>query len=231
MQQTADNVIACILRQLLQHKALPGELDKAYDKWIERGQRNRPDGDFFAELVLQCSKQFSAVFIVLDAFDECADEERDVLVNYLQQFLNAGFKLYITTRLHLRDGLVESLGMFGDMIEIKADPADVEKYVKESLKTRLIGNALKDEILKVIMEAEAREYNRPFDFNLIVDFYLYDSNWNIFWPDPPTSGPPSIRCQGTCPRHTEGSLNESRKGKIRQQLSKYCRGYSSPEGF
>jgi hypothetical protein len=45
-------------------------------------------------------------------------------------------------------------------IEIKADPADVEKHVKESLKNRLISNALKDEILKVIMEMEAREYSK-----------------------------------------------------------------------
>ena len=160
MQQTAENVIACILRQLLQHKALPQEMDEAYNKWIERGQRNRPDGDFFADLVVQCSKEFSAVFIVLDAFDECSDEERDTLVNYLQQFQKAGFKIYITSRLHLRDGLIESFGMAGGTIEIKADPADVEKHVKESLKNRLISNALKDEILKVIMEMEAREYSK-----------------------------------------------------------------------
>jgi hypothetical protein len=162
MQQTTDNVIACILRQLLQHKALPQELDEAYNKWIERGQRNRPDGDFFTDLVMQCSgsKQFSAVFIVLDAFDECGDEERDTLVNYLQQFQKAGFKIYITSRQHLRDGLVESFGMAGGTIEIKADPTDVEKHVKESLKNRLISNTLKDDILKVIMEMEAREYGK-----------------------------------------------------------------------
>src|SRR5271154_2463963 len=160
MQQTADNVIACILRQLLQHKALPQALDEAYNKWIERGQRNRPDGDFFAELVVQCLEEFSAVFIVLDAFDECGEEERETLVNYLQQFQKAGFKIYITTRLHLRDGLVESFGMAGGTIEIKADPVDVEKYVKESLKNRRIANAVKDEILKVIMEMEAREYGK-----------------------------------------------------------------------
>jgi hypothetical protein len=160
MQQTADNVITCILKQLLQHKALPQELDEAYNKWIDRGQRNRPDGDFFTDLVVQCSKEFSAVFIVLDAFDEFGDEERDTLVNYLQQFQKAGFKVYITSRQHLRDGLVESFGMAGAMIEIKADPTDVEKHVKESLKNRLISNALKDEILKVIMEMEAREYSK-----------------------------------------------------------------------
>jgi hypothetical protein len=158
MQQTAENVIACILRQLLQHKALPQEMDEAYNKWIERGQRNRPDGDFFADLVVQCSKEFSAVFIVLDAFDECGEEERDTLVYYFQQFQKAGFKIYITSWLHLCDGLVESFGMDGGTIEIKADPADVEKYVKESLKNGLIANALKDEILKVVIAADAREY-------------------------------------------------------------------------
>jgi len=157
MQQTADIVVACILRQLLQHKALPQELDEAYNRWIERGQRNRPDGDFFADLVVQCSKEFSTIFILLDAFDECGDEERDTLVNYLQQFQKAGFKIYITTRLHLRDGLIESFRMAGGTIEIKADPTDVEKYVKESLKNRLITDALKDEILKVVVAADARE--------------------------------------------------------------------------
>ena len=160
MQQTADNVIACILRQLLQHKALPQELDEAYNKWIERGQRNRPDGDFFTDLVVQCSKEFSAVFIVLDAFDECGDEERETLVNYLLQFQKAGFKIYIASRLHLRDGLVESFGMAGGTIEINANPTDVEKYVKETLKNRLIANALKDKILKVVIAAGAREYGK-----------------------------------------------------------------------
>jgi len=157
LQQTADNVIGCILRQLLQHKALPRELDAAYDEWIERGRRKRPDGDFFVNLAVHCAKEFAVVFIVLDAFDECGDEERDTLVHYLQQFLKAGFKLYVTTRLHLRDRLFESFGMAGSMIEIKADAADVEKYVKESLKNRLLSESLKDEILKVIMKAEASE--------------------------------------------------------------------------
>jgi hypothetical protein len=160
MQQTADNVIACILRQLLQHKPLPRELDVAYDKWIEHGKRNRPDGDFFGDLVVQCSKDFSTTFIVVDAFDECGKEEKETLLTYLQQFLNSGFKVYVTTRLHLRDVLVERLGMGGGTIEIKADPADVEKYVKESLKNQLLSQALKDEILKVIREADAREYGK-----------------------------------------------------------------------
>jgi hypothetical protein len=124
---------------LLQHNALPRELETAYDKWIERGQRNRPDVDVFADLVVQCSKEFSTSFIVLDALDECGDEERDLLVNYLQQFLHAGFKIYITTRPHLHDSLMEAMGSAQrGMIEIKANPIDVEKYVKAPLKNRLV---------------------------------------------------------------------------------------------
>lgn len=158
MQQTADQVLASILRQLVQHKALPPELGTAYDKWMDQGQRNRPDGQFFAGLIAQCSKDLKARFIVLDAFDECADEERNTIVTYLQQFVNCGFKVYVTTRMHLRDFLAESFGTVASLIQIKADGADVERFVRESLRELLISDPLKEDILRVIQDANASEY-------------------------------------------------------------------------
>jgi hypothetical protein len=158
MQQTADQVLACILRQLVQYKALPRELDEAYDKWIRQGQRNRPDGQFFAGLVTQCSKEFKACFVVLDAFDECGEEERDTLVIYLQQFLVSGVRVYVTTRPHLRDPLVEFFGR-SSLLEITADAADIEVFVKESLKGKRVSDSvLKEDILNVIRQADAKEY-------------------------------------------------------------------------
>jgi len=159
--QTADLVVASILRQLLQHKALPRELEEAYDKWTAHGQRNRPDGKFFAGLIEKCSKEFFGCFVVLDAFDECAEQERDIVATYLQHFLNSGIKIYATTRPHLCAFLDESFGTSAKFIEIKADPADVEKFVTQSLTGRRINQALKEDILKVIQEADAKEYHIP----------------------------------------------------------------------
>ena len=70
-----------------------------------------------------------------------------------------------------------------------------------------------------------------YEFALIVGFCLYDFNWNIFCQSPRTSGPHSVHCPEMFPTRTKGSLNESRKAKTRQQPSKYCHGYSLPEGF
>jgi hypothetical protein len=98
---------------------------------------------------------------VLDAFDECAEQERDIVVTYLQHFINSGMKLYVTTRPHLRGYLTESFGTSAKLIEIKADPTDVEKFVTESLTGRRINQALKEGILTVIREADAGEYLIP----------------------------------------------------------------------
>jgi hypothetical protein len=157
-QQTTDLIVASILKQLLQHKALPRELEETYDKWKAHGQRNRPDGEYFAGLIDKCSKEFMACFILLDAFDECVEQERGTVLTYLQQFLECGIKVYITSRPHLRGFLAESFGTSASLIEIKADPADVEKFVTESLKGRRITQALKEDILKVIQKADTRQY-------------------------------------------------------------------------
>jgi len=169
-QQTADQVIASLLKQLLQHKELPRELEDAYDKWIEHGQRNRPDGNFIAGLIEKFSKEFIACFIVFDAFDECAEQERGVVVTYLQQFVNSGIKVYVTTRLHLREFLIETIGTSANLVEIKADPVDIEKFVTESLKDRRMNEALKADVLRVIREADAREYTIPETMYLMIGF-------------------------------------------------------------
>ena len=174
-QQTADHVIASLLKQLLQHKEIPQALLEAYDKWEEHGQRNRPDAKFFAGLIQRFSKEFRACFIVFDAFDECAEQERASIITYVQEFLSSGIKVYATTRLHLRDFLHESFGTEASLVEIKANPVDVERFVTVSLKDKRMSESLKTEVLRVIREAEARESTRLNHSNsrfLLVRFQL-----------------------------------------------------------
>ena len=47
--------------------------------------------------------QFSIVFIVINTFDECFNDERSKLIRDLQQLLISKVRLFMTDRIHMLD--------------------------------------------------------------------------------------------------------------------------------
>lgn len=135
--QSAEDVVACLLKQLIyQSASLPENLESAYDRWVSSGTL-KPNLDTLVELLADCGESFDRVFILCDALDECLEAERLKLISRFQRFTECGFKLFVTTRPHLVDideGLLRELEITpSEMLAISADKGDVEKYLNEEL--------------------------------------------------------------------------------------------------
>lgn len=157
--QSAEYVLTSILKQLtsqLRNK-LPTMVESAYDKYEKSGQLKRPDADEFAEMLIACSKEFSTVFVVIDAINECGTGEREKLLMHLQRFHESGVRLYITTREHLLNNLQPKFPD-ANILQIKAEEADVENYLREKLRTQPISDKFKNNILQTMKAAAQGKY-------------------------------------------------------------------------
>jgi hypothetical protein len=112
----------------------------------------------FLSLLVECVEQFSFVFLVIDAFDECAEDQRPIILKWLQLLVESRVRIFITSRPHVRDSpdfceddelqrwLQES-----NPLEILASQSDIKSYLHDKLKTVKRCNAqLKDKILTTI---------------------------------------------------------------------------------
>lgn len=117
---------------------------------------NRPDGERFAEIFAECAKEFSIIFVIIEAFNECNEDEGEILLGYLKNFLTSctGVKLYITTRSHLKSSLLQSFDLNSGATEISAHKEDIEKYVRKQLDSRklLYTKEQKDQIVEKIQD-------------------------------------------------------------------------------
>jgi hypothetical protein len=84
-------------------------LERKYDESIGKGRKDRPDGNEFTELSILCSSEFSKVFVVLDAFDEFADQKESDLKKYLGRLsTNPQIQMFTTTQSYLPEDLEDS---------------------------------------------------------------------------------------------------------------------------
>ncbi len=99
------------------------------------------------ELLLSIPKEFNAVYLVIDALDECkVGDCRSELLRAFQAF-QASMKLLVTSRPHLED-LNDSLA-HASQVKLRAVESDIRDYVYKKLETRKIKKILgKDENLK-----------------------------------------------------------------------------------
>ena len=178
--QTAEYVVKCLLKQLVyQLGPLPPKLESAYDNWIKDSAK--PPHDLFSDLLVACSKQFSTVFIVLDAFDECLEDERLEVVKHLEQFSKSGFRQFLTTRPHVRalDKVKKALkATDSDILEIEANKEDVEKYITRKLDEKIedIEETLRMTIVEKISLGVQGQYNFITCLNNLLDFCWLSSN-------------------------------------------------------
>jgi hypothetical protein len=152
--RTAEAAISALLKQLVyQLGSLPKQLESIYDKSLMEGPTSKPQIDTFAELFIAFSAQFSKVFILIDAYDECLKEDRPLLNSWLQRFSESRIRLFMTTRPHPRglDLLAEKLQAVVSL-EIKAKDDDVKRYVVEVLEKDPRAEDLHHDLKKKIVE-------------------------------------------------------------------------------
>jgi hypothetical protein len=137
--RTAEVVLASLLKQLAsQLPVFPANLEAIYEEWATVGKQlsiNKPTRDQLANIFTTCcrSKDFP-VYVLLESFHECAEDQRKILTPYLLNFVDADIRLYVTARPHISLTLRESLAPRQPLeLRIIANDADISRYVKKEL--------------------------------------------------------------------------------------------------
>ncbi|UKZ89842.1 uncharacterized protein TrAFT101_004883 [Trichoderma asperellum] len=129
-QQTADKILASLLRQLCASRSsLPEPLKSLYIKHKDSNGRNtRPSSEEIASTLQVVAQMFSRVFIVIDALDECQNQERSSFFTKIFEIqMKADVNLFATSR-----PLSEIKNMFQGchLVGIVANQDDISKYIE-----------------------------------------------------------------------------------------------------
>ncbi|KAL3471355.1 hypothetical protein BJX99DRAFT_263375 [Aspergillus californicus] len=127
--QTFGNVIGSLLQQLLAPSGVP--VSESLRKTFE-GSRGPTAGDTVAlnDLLGEMKhgmQYYQQVFIIVDALDECSDQFRWQLVEFLQ-----GLNCHLIVTSRIPDHMDEELGDF-KRVEIRANKADIELYIDNEI--------------------------------------------------------------------------------------------------
>lgn len=129
--QTATNLLAAILKQLVQDRlSLTKSLSSLHDQHTI--QKTRPSLDEIIGVLRSVLAHYSMVYIVVDALDECIERNRDELLDSLRNLQSkADFRIMATSRC-----IPEVVEQFDNIpkLEVRADARDVKRYVLGQIK-------------------------------------------------------------------------------------------------
>jgi len=139
-------VIANLLKQLIHSP--PSRIPDKLKTKFQVAPNSRLQILDIIEMFKECSKQFSTVAVLLDAFDECAAVEQKAIVDLLNELGREGIRVFVTSRPERRHYL-ESKLINSISEEIRAHDEDVVMYLSERLKENdEIDSKLKDDIIE-----------------------------------------------------------------------------------
>ncbi|KIM19634.1 hypothetical protein M408DRAFT_83270, partial [Serendipita vermifera MAFF 305830] len=140
--QTPSNLLSSIIRQFYDGISLSENVKSLHRKHIER--KTRPTIAEISDLINTEMERFSKIFVIVDALDECSEEDqcRELFFKQLQA-LQPTAHLMITSRPEI-DPTAEFM-----RLEIVANKADLDRYVDERISTS-------SRLNKLLLEAEDR---------------------------------------------------------------------------
>jgi hypothetical protein len=150
--QSPANVVASLLKQLATQKStLPFsvlELDERFKK-----QRDYPQLQDLENTLLLVLQEFSQVFLIIDALDECdAKKHRKLFLKVLKDLESTSAKVFVTSRPHPDD--IKQALCTSPKIKVEASDSDIRKYLAHKIDqdgdTDLIDEKLKDEVVSSI---------------------------------------------------------------------------------
>jgi hypothetical protein len=181
-----ENFHRNILKQLVyQLTSIPETLEKSYEKFENEGGSADLNRASLVILLENIINKFSTIFIFVDAFDECEDNERLKIMTDLYQLRTSRVRILITGRPHV---FASQNSSFLHMLqgantqEISASRPDIEKYLIDNLEKISVNlsTVRKDQILEVISSKAEGQYEIQLLF--ISDFLgscLRNFNWII----------------------------------------------------
>ena len=122
-QQTVDNLLGCILKQLIQDSNIIDQ--SVQDQYEHHRQRNTPlPLEATVLLLYKTLGTYEEVFLIIDGLDECEEETRWDLIEQISKF--PATRLMVTSRyLGAIDEELESFARF----EIRANKMDIELFI------------------------------------------------------------------------------------------------------
>jgi hypothetical protein len=155
LEQTPVNLIASLLKQLSQARYnIPDNLKCLYGQHIYK--QTRPTLDEVSRILQSEIRNYSRVFLVIDALDECLDDNRQIVLSKIRAIQAAGsISLMATSRPipKVTQGFHQSV-----QLEIRASDEDVRRYIEGQMfrmtgcVTRNVGlqESIKDSIIKTV---------------------------------------------------------------------------------
>jgi hypothetical protein len=124
--QTTSSLLAAMLKQLVQDRpSIAKPLSSLYDHHEVR--RTRPSIEEMLSALQSVLADYSRMFVVIDALDECVYDDRRELLSKLRNLQSkTGLHLMATSRF-IPDIIEEFNGL--PTLEVRADDADVKRYV------------------------------------------------------------------------------------------------------
>ncbi|KAL8730751.1 MAG: hypothetical protein Q9166_003821 [cf. Caloplaca sp. 2 TL-2023] len=127
--QTIDNIFANFLKQLVQESdPIPVPIIKFYEHYLDR--HTSPSLSEIVETLASILEDYSQVYCIIDALDECGEELRWELLENLER-LQPKLRLLITSR--FLDSIAEELPLY-ERFKIKANKADIELFIDHQIK-------------------------------------------------------------------------------------------------
>jgi len=124
-EQTFETLIASLLSQLVDQKlTIPDAVQKSHN--LHRNRKTRPKLPEYLALLHGVIPQFSSVFVVIDALDECDEGVRDRLLKEIEHF-KRNARVVCTSR-YLPD-IMKAFEDVRPWLEISASESDMKKYI------------------------------------------------------------------------------------------------------
>jgi hypothetical protein len=151
--QTTSSLLATILKQLVHDRpSIAKPLSSLYDH--HKVQRTRLTLGEMLTALQSVLANYSRVYVVIDALDECLHDDRQELLSKLRNLQSTtGLRLMATSRF-IPDIIEEFNGM--PKLEVRAEDADVKRYVVGQTK-RLPRCVQRDGILQELVQNKIAE--------------------------------------------------------------------------
>jgi Cdc6-like AAA superfamily ATPase len=144
-EQTLQHLLANVLKQLAQGRSLPRSIKSLYDQY--KSKNARPSVNDISKVLQSLAAEYSRVFILIDALDECQVNnscQANLLSHILELQTKCEANIFATSRF-----IPDIIDRFkGDLIlEIRANEQDVQRYLKEHI-TELPRFVQRDSVLQ-----------------------------------------------------------------------------------
>lgn len=124
--QTATNLAAAILKQLIQQRpAIAEPVANLYDSHADR--RTRPSLEEILHALQKVVSDYSKVYVVIDALDECLKDHRNRLLAMLHDLQSSRSLSFMATSRFIPEVIQQF--SHSPTIEVRADDSDVRRFV------------------------------------------------------------------------------------------------------